>query len=86
MARSSFVLYLCNILGRRRLFQIILWSVMVLQLAANIVSAVLPLSICDDARIIWDPTVKTTCGDQVAVVNFSYFSSCSFFSSSFSLW
>lgn len=76
LARSSFILYILNIVGRKRTYKILLWVILVLQLSANIVSAVLPLSICKDARIVWDPTVKTTCGDQTAVVSFSYFSSC----------
>ena len=80
LARSSFILYILKIVGRKRTYQVLLWVILVLQLGANIVSAVLPLSICEDARIVWDPTVKTTCGDQTAVVNFSYFSSCEFFS------
>ncbi|GKZ77689.1 hypothetical protein AnigIFM56816_011431 [Aspergillus niger] len=75
IARSSFVLYLLAILGGKKKYCVALWIAMVLQLCANIVSAVLPLSICRDARILWDPTVKTTCGNSVAVVNFSYFSS-----------
>ena len=76
LARASFILYILKIVGRKPTYQALLWAILVLQLAANIVSAVLPLSICRDARIIWDPTIKTTCGDQTAVVNFSYFSSC----------
>lgn len=76
VARSSFVLFLLRILGSNRKYQIALWVAMLLQLACNIVSAVLPLSICRDVRILWDPTVRTTCGNVTAVVRFSYFSSC----------
>jgi hypothetical protein len=76
IARSSFVLYLLRILGKNKKYQIALWTSMLLQLCGNIVSAVLPLSICRNVNILWDATVKTTCGDIVAVVKFSYFSSC----------
>lgn len=76
LARSSFVLFLLRILGNNKKFRITLWVAMLLQLACNIVSAVLPLSICRNVNILWDPFVKTTCGDVTAVVKFSYFSSC----------
>ncbi|PYH87324.1 hypothetical protein BO71DRAFT_489662, partial [Aspergillus ellipticus CBS 707.79] len=75
LARCSFVVYLLGILGGNKKYQIALWIAMLLQLAANIVSAVLPLSICRDDRILWNPEIKTTCGNVVAVVHFSYFSS-----------
>lgn len=76
IARSSFVLYLLNILGGTKKYSITLWTVMMLQLICNIISAILPLSICRNVRILWDPTVKTSCGNVVSVVQFSYFSSC----------
>ena len=76
LARSSFVLYLLGILGGKKNYSIALWFAMLLQLSANIVSAVLPLCICRNVRALWDPYVKTTCGSSVAVVRFSYFSSC----------
>ncbi|PYH91410.1 hypothetical protein BO71DRAFT_452134 [Aspergillus ellipticus CBS 707.79] len=75
IARFSFVLYLVGILGGNKKYSIALWTAGVLQLACNIVSAILPLSICRDVRILWDITVKTTCGNSTDVVNFSYFSS-----------
>ncbi|RAL06518.1 uncharacterized protein BO97DRAFT_439101 [Aspergillus homomorphus CBS 101889] len=75
LARASFVIYLLGILGGNKRFKIALWVAMVLQLAANIVSGVLPLSICRDDRILWNSSIKTTCGNVVAVVRFSYFSS-----------
>ncbi|OOF98964.1 hypothetical protein ASPCADRAFT_204660 [Aspergillus carbonarius ITEM 5010] len=75
LARSSFVLYLLGILGGKKNYSIALWFAMLLQLSANIVSAVLPLCICRNVRALWDPYVKTTCGSSVAVVRFSYFSS-----------
>ncbi|KAL4734403.1 hypothetical protein BDV11DRAFT_174819 [Aspergillus similis] len=74
-ARSAFALYIIAILGRKRKYQIPLWTVMLLQLAGNIVSGVLPLSICKNVRILWDATVKTHCGDSAAVIKFAYFSS-----------
>lgn len=74
-ARSAFALYIIAILGNKRSYTIALWSVMLLQLAGNIVSGVLPLSICRDARILWNPKIKTTCGDSAAVIKFAYFSS-----------
>ncbi|OJJ57232.1 hypothetical protein ASPSYDRAFT_134175 [Aspergillus sydowii CBS 593.65] len=74
-ARSAFALYIIAILGNKRSYTIALWSVMLLQLAGNIVSGVLPLSICRDARILWNPNIKTTCGDSAAVIKFAYFSS-----------
>ncbi|RDW61692.1 uncharacterized protein DSM5745_10364 [Aspergillus mulundensis] len=74
-ARSAFALYIIAILGSKRQYQIPLWTVMLLQLAGNIVSGVLPLSICGDVRILWDATVKTHCGDSAAVIKFAYFSS-----------
>ncbi|GES57185.1 integral membrane protein [Aspergillus terreus] len=75
LARASFALYLLGILGGKKSFRIALWVALALQLAANIVSAVLPLSICRDARVLWNANIKTTCGNVVAVVRFSYFSS-----------
>ncbi|CRG83330.1 hypothetical protein PISL3812_00681 [Talaromyces islandicus] len=75
IARTSFVLYLLRILGTNKKYQIALWISMLLQLCGNIVSAVLPLSICRNVNILWDANVKTTCGDITAVVKFSYFSS-----------
>jgi hypothetical protein len=74
-ARSAFALYLLAILGGKRNYQIALWTVMLLQLAGNIVSGVLPLSICRNPRVLWDKTVHTTCGDSEAVIKFAYFSS-----------
>ncbi|EAW08571.1 uncharacterized protein ACLA_033070 [Aspergillus clavatus NRRL 1] len=74
IARCSFILYLLAILGNNRKYQIALWVAMLLQLAGNIVSALLPLTICRDVRILWDETVQTTCGNGVAVVRFAYYS------------
>ncbi|KAL4914012.1 hypothetical protein BDW62DRAFT_220344 [Aspergillus aurantiobrunneus] len=74
-ARSAFALYIIAILGGNRTYQIMLWSVMLLQLAGNIVSGVLPLSICRNVRVLWDPTVQTTCGNSDDVIKFAYFSS-----------
>ena len=74
-ARSAFALYIIAILGSKRKYQIPLWTVMLLQLAGNIVSGVLPLSICEDVRILWDATIKTHCGDSESVIKFAYFSS-----------
>ncbi|KAI9375102.1 hypothetical protein BJX61DRAFT_495286 [Aspergillus egyptiacus] len=76
-ARCAFGLYLLAILGGNRKYTIPLWSVMLLQLAGNIVSGVLPLSICRDVEALWDPVVaaRTTCGDSEAVIKFAYFSS-----------
>ncbi|KAL4878070.1 hypothetical protein BJY04DRAFT_196672 [Aspergillus karnatakaensis] len=74
-ARCSFALYILAILGQNRKYVIMLWAVMLLQLAGNIVSGVLPLSICKDARILWDSSIRTTCGDTHAVLDFAYFSS-----------
>ncbi|KAL6230249.1 hypothetical protein BDW75DRAFT_76598 [Aspergillus navahoensis] len=75
LARCAFALYVIAILGNKRKYQIPLWTVMLLQLAGNIVSGVLPLSICKDVRILWDVTVKTHCGDSDSVIKFAYFSS-----------
>jgi hypothetical protein len=77
-ARTSFVLYLLRILSTNKKYRMALWAAMLLQLASNIVSAVLPLSICRNAAILWDINTKTTCGNITAVVKFSYFSSCQF--------
>lgn len=74
IARTSFIIYLVSVLGTNRYYQIALWTVMAIQLAGNITSAVLPLSICKNVNILWDPTVKTTCGDVAAVIKFAYFS------------
>ena len=74
IARTAFIVYLVAVLGTNKAYQIALWIVLVIQLAGNIASAVLPLSICKNVHILWDPTVKTTCGDLNAVINFAYFS------------
>ncbi|KAL5042067.1 hypothetical protein BDW71DRAFT_200862 [Aspergillus fruticulosus] len=73
IARCSFICYLLAILGSNKVHQILLWASLLLQLAANIVSAVLPLSICRNAEILWDPHIVTSCGDTTAVIKFSYF-------------
>ncbi|KAL4971901.1 hypothetical protein BDW66DRAFT_155223 [Aspergillus desertorum] len=75
IARCAFALYIIAILGNKRKYQIPLWTAMLLQLAGNIVSGVLPLSICENVRVLWDATVKTHCGDSAAVIKFAYFSS-----------
>ncbi|KAL4808591.1 hypothetical protein BDV18DRAFT_87864 [Aspergillus unguis] len=74
-ARSAFALYVIAILGRNPKYLIPLWFVMLLQLAGNIVSGVLPLSICTNVRMLWDPTATGKCGDSDAVIKFAYFSS-----------
>ncbi|KAF7596817.1 hypothetical protein BBP40_012417 [Aspergillus hancockii] len=74
IARCSFILYLLAILGNNKQYKLALWLVMFWQLSGNIVSAVLPLSICRNVNILWDPTVKTTCGDSNAVIKFAYYS------------
>ncbi|GAM38536.1 hypothetical protein TCE0_033f09330 [Talaromyces pinophilus] len=74
IARCSFILYLLAILGNNKTYRYALWAVMIWQLAGNIVSAVLPLSICRNVNILWDWTVKTTCGNTVAVIQFAYYS------------
>lgn len=73
-ARSAFILYLLAILGSNKRYQIALWAVLGVQLAGNIVSAVLPLSICRNVNVLWDASVKTSCGDLTAVIRFAYFS------------
>ncbi|KAL2858470.1 hypothetical protein BJY01DRAFT_241804 [Aspergillus pseudoustus] len=72
-ARCSFIYYLLAILGSNKTHQMVLWVTLVLQLAANIVSAVLPTSICRNAAVLWDNRVETSCGDTAAVIKFSYF-------------
>ncbi|PCG95489.1 Hypothetical protein PENO1_073310 [Penicillium occitanis (nom. inval.)] len=74
LARCSFILYLLAILGNSKNYQHALWIVMIWQLAGNIVSAVLPLNICRNMKILWDWTTKTTCGDTTAVIKFAYYS------------
>jgi hypothetical protein len=74
LARCAFILYLLAILGNNKNYAIALWTVMLLQFAGNVASAVLPLSICRNPRILWDPTTKTTCGDIHAVIDFAYYS------------
>ncbi|KAF5865578.1 hypothetical protein ETB97_003422 [Aspergillus alliaceus] len=74
IARCSFILYLLAILGSNKTYKFALWFIMIWQLSGNIVSAVLPLSICRNVNILWDPTVKTTCGDTQAVIKFAYYS------------
>ncbi|KAE8329792.1 hypothetical protein BDV39DRAFT_171378 [Aspergillus sergii] len=74
IARCSFIIYLLAILGSNKTYKFALWVIMIWQLSGNIVSAVLPLSICRNVNILWDPTVKTTCGDSTAVIKFAYYS------------
>ncbi|EED16286.1 conserved hypothetical protein [Talaromyces stipitatus ATCC 10500] len=73
-ARCSFILYLLAILGNNKKYRYALWAVMLIQFAGNVVSAVLPLSICRNVNILWDPTIVTTCGDANAVIKFAYYS------------
>ncbi|KUL90644.1 hypothetical protein ZTR_00085 [Talaromyces verruculosus] len=74
LARCSFILYLLALLGNNKNYQYALWIMMIWQLAGNIVSAVLPLTICLNMSILWDWTTKTTCGDTTAVIKFAYYS------------
>ncbi|CAG8295825.1 unnamed protein product [Penicillium nalgiovense] len=76
IARSAFILYILPLLGTNRYYQAALWTVLAIQFAGNIVSAVLPLSICRDVAALWDPKVAlaTTCGDSDAVIKFAYYS------------
>lgn len=78
LARCSFILYLLAILGNNKNYQYALWIMMIWQLAGNIVSAVLPLTICRKMSILWDWTTKTTCGDTTAVIKFAYYSNSLF--------
>ncbi|KAJ5778830.1 hypothetical protein N7457_006550 [Penicillium paradoxum] len=75
-ARSAFILYLLPLLGTNKHHQTALWTVLILQLCGNVVSAVLPLSICRDPAALWDraAAIATTCGDSHAVIKFAYFS------------
>lgn len=73
-ARTSFIIYLVAVLGTKKAYKISLWIILAIQLAGNITSAVLPLSICKNVNILWDPLIQTTCGDTAAVIKFAYFS------------
>ncbi len=72
-ARSSFMLYLLAILTVNQKSRTALWVTLFFQISCNVVSAVLPLTICRDVRVLWDTTVTTTCGDATAVLRFTYF-------------
>jgi hypothetical protein len=76
IARTGFIIYLLAVLGTNKNYKIALWVVLVIQAAGNIVSAVLPLSICRDVRALWDleAAMHTTCGDTAAVIKFAYYS------------
>jgi hypothetical protein len=74
IARCSFILYLLAILGNNKNYRYALWGVMIWQLAGNIVSAVLPLSICRNVNILWNWNTVTTCGNTTAVIQFAYYS------------
>jgi hypothetical protein len=74
IARCAFILYLLAILGNNKNYRYALWGVMIWQLAGNIVSAVLPLSICRNVNILWDWNTVTTCGNTIAVIQFAYYS------------
>lgn len=78
-ARTSFILYILSILGTKKTYQVLLWAILLIQLAGNIASAVLPLSICRDPRVIWDASVKTTCGDMSVIIPFAYFTNSAWF-------
>ncbi|KAJ5482961.1 hypothetical protein N7539_006407 [Penicillium diatomitis] len=75
-ARTAFIIYLLAVLGTNKGYRIALWVLCVIQAAGNIASAVLPLSICKDARALWslEAAIHTTCGDVKAVINFAYYS------------
>ncbi|KAJ5679806.1 hypothetical protein N7462_008050 [Penicillium macrosclerotiorum] len=76
IARSAFIIYLLAILGTNKTYQIALWTVLAIQLAGNIVSAVLPLSICRNVAALWnkEAALHTTCGNTDSVIKFAYFS------------
>lgn len=80
IARSGFIIYLLAVLGTNKGYVIALWVLLVIQAAGNIVSAVLPLSICRDVRALWDieAAIHTTCGDTAAVIKFAYYSNSKF--------
>lgn len=80
IARSGFIIYLLAVLGTNKAYVIVLWVLLVIQAAGNIVSAVLPLSICRDVRALWDieAAIHTTCGDTAAVIKFAYYSNSTF--------
>lgn len=86
IARCSFILYLLAILGNNKQYRYALWAVMLIQLGGNIASAVLPLSICRNVNILWDPTTITTCGDVTAVIKFAYYSNSLFLSRAICVW
>lgn len=85
IARCSFILYLLAILGNNKHYRYALWAVMLIQLGGNIASAILPLSICRNVNILWDPTTVTTCGNVTAVIKFAYYSNSVFPSHDLSL-
>lgn len=80
IARTGFIIYLLAVLGTNKGYVIALWAILVIQAAGNIVSAVLPLSICRDVRALWDlkAAEETTCGDTAAVIKFAYYSNSMF--------
>jgi hypothetical protein len=80
IARTGFIIYLLAVLGTNKNYKIALWVVLAIQAAGNIVSAVLPLSICRDVRALWDleAAMHTTCGDTAAVIKFAYYSNSMF--------
>ncbi|KAG0160615.1 hypothetical protein PDIDSM_8145 [Penicillium digitatum] len=76
IARSAFILYILPLLGTNKYYQAALWAFLAIQFSGNVVSAVLPLSICRNAAALWNPEVAitTTCGDSQAVIKFAYYS------------
>lgn len=76
IARSAFIIYIIPLIGTNKYYQAALWTVLAIQFAGNVASAVLPLSICRDVAALWDPAVAatTTCGNLDSVIKFAYYS------------
>ncbi|KAJ5151455.1 uncharacterized protein N7482_010707 [Penicillium canariense] len=76
IARSAFIIYLLAVLSTNKAYVIVLWILLFIQAAGNIVAAVLPLTICRNVAAMWsiEAAMDTTCGDTGDVINFAYYS------------
>ncbi|KAJ5174330.1 uncharacterized protein N7482_000207 [Penicillium canariense] len=76
IARSAFMIYLLGVLSTNKAYVIVLWILLFIQAAGNIASAVLPLTICSNVAVLWDPAafVNVHCGNTGDVIKFAYYS------------
>ena len=65
--------------GTARWMKIAVWFVMVSMMCLHVVVSILLFFRCDDPRVLWDPSVKTTCWPTYVYLYVMYFIGGKFF-------